>query len=282
MFLSNKLQYLLVTAEISGTQLAQNINVSPTTISEILNGVRTNPRPETVHALAQYFGVDISEFYDDEITKELSDKNTKKIYFPNLKAALSHLLIKTGIISTASLHKLSGIPKHTLDRILNEETLTPNISTLKRLAQFFNLTIPQLRGMDPIYSSTSSSITLIQKMLPLIKINDLEAWLSGVSDGSIEHINVSRKIIGEKAFALLINTEEFEPDYDINTIIVIDNDTLANDNDFILTSIKGKPSIYELSNNLLRKAGTTNYVKKPTELCIYGIVIQEIINKKGY
>jgi transcriptional regulator with XRE-family HTH domain len=186
MFLSNKLKYFMATNQISITQLANNINVSPTTISEILNGIRANPRPETIHTLAKYFGVDISEFYDDEINKELASKANKNIYFPNLKTALSHLLIKTGIISTASLYKLSGIPKHTLDRILNEEIVTPNMTTLQQIAKFFNLTVAQITGLEPIYSNQSSNINLEQKILPLIRFGELQAWLNGNLDEKIE------------------------------------------------------------------------------------------------
>ncbi len=272
----------MATAQISTTKLANNINVSPTTISEILNGIRTNPRPETIHTLAKYFGVDISEFYDDEINEELASKPNKNIYLPNLKTALSHLLIKTGIISTASLYKLSGIPKHTLDRILNEEIITPNMATLQQIAKFFNLTVAQITGLDPIYFNQPSSINLEQKMLPLIRFGELHLWLNGNLNKKNEYINIARKIIGEKAFAILIDTEEFEPDFNNNTIVVIDNETTINDKDFIVITIKNTSSIYELNENKLRKAGTMKYIPKPSSLYIYGVIIQEIINKKGH
>lgn len=283
MFLSDKLKYFMAVAQVSSTQLANNINVSPTTISEILNGIRSNPRPETIHTLAKYFNVDISEFYDDEINKELiSIKHTnKKIFFPSIKVALSHLLIKTGIISTASLHKLSGIPKHNLDRILNEETVTPNMKTLQQIANFFNLTVTQLTGLEPIYFNESQSINLEQKMIPLIRLGELSAWLNGDFKNKIEYINVARKVIGEKAFAILIDTEELEPDFDNNTIVVIDNESVTNNKDFIITTIKNTPSIYEVNENKLRKAGTISYFNKPSNIDIHGVIIQEIINKKG-
>ncbi len=282
MFLSNKLKYLMINANLSGTQLASKINVSPTTISEILNGTRINPRPETVHTLAKFFGVDVSEFYEDEINKELAYKSNKNIYFPNLKTALSHLLIRTGIISTASLHKLSGVPKHTLDRILNGEISTPNTNTLQQIANFFNLTTTQLVGMDPVYPNESSSINLDQKMVPLISFGELNAWINGSLNNKIKYINIARKVIGDKALAILIDTEEFEPDFDINTIIVIDNDAIANKDDFIITAIKNQVSIYEFNENKLRKAGTIKHIIKPSNIYIYGVVIQEIINKKDY
>ena len=93
---------------------------------------------------------------------------------------------------------------------------------------------------------------------------------------------MAREVIGDKSFAILIDSTKFEPDFEKNTILVIDNEVNANNKDFIITTVKNQCSIYELNDNILREAGSIDYITKPYSNYIYGVVIQEIINKKGY
>lgn len=134
--------------------------------------------------------------------------------------------------------------------------------------------------MDPIYSSSTSSINLSTHMIPLIPLSKITTWLSGNCNGEFEYVNISRKIIGGKSFAILIDSNIFEPDFDKETIIVIDSDSMPKNKDFVVTTFENRSSVYEFNTNKLRESGTNKYITKPENIYIYGVVVQEIINIK--
>lgn len=55
--LGNKLNDLMIERKLTGKQLAADIGVTEGTISKILTGLNTNPKSDTIIALAKYFNV---------------------------------------------------------------------------------------------------------------------------------------------------------------------------------------------------------------------------------
>lgn len=53
-------------------------------------------------------------------------------------------------LSANQLALKSGIPQPTITRILNGESLDPDTATLRPLAEYFSVTVGQLRGEEPI------------------------------------------------------------------------------------------------------------------------------------
>ena len=72
------------------------------------------------------------------------------IKLASLKNTLKHLMYRSGIVNSSQLHRYTGISIPTIDKILNEETISPNHNTLSTIADFFNVSIAQLKGIDHI------------------------------------------------------------------------------------------------------------------------------------
>jgi transcriptional regulator with XRE-family HTH domain len=293
MFSKKKFEELIAKSKMTPTEVAKKTKIQQTTISRLLTGNTTRPHPDTLDLLAKFFNVSTSYFLEnisDETSK--SNKNMDKfIKFNNTRDVLKYLMLKTGIINTTMLHKNTGVPMSSLNRILKGETEKSNIKTLQNLANYFNISLAQLRALEEIPSDKHFELNSIQKLLPLIDIKKITSWFNGdLKRQEIEKfLTTTKKILGEKSFAVLINTKDFEPDFKKNNIIIVDSSLNPEQHDFILASIKEKgPFIYQFNTPeksikiLLRKCGEYDFLtleKKDTT--IFGVIVQEIRDFRG-
>ena len=284
MFSSHKLQLLALNSGLNAEQLSAKTNINISTIVRLLNGTTTNPQPETVNSLAKYFGVSPAEFYEfNQDGKVLSANSSKP---RDIKEVLEYLLIKTGILNTSMLHKLSGIPKSNLDRILSGNTVKPNIATLKQLAQFFNLSIAQISGLANIDETLTTTLPKQLSRLPPIKINAVPRWYNNTLEANISYINTTRLFIENKAFAILVENNKLKPDFEQGNILVLDSTITPDYSDFILVMDDNDIFVCEfhgVQNGQLsyRPAGSRQIKQQNLAIIrIYGVVVQEIINRK--
>ena len=289
MFSKKKFEELIAKSKLTPTELAKQTKIQQTTISRLLTGNTTKPHPDTMDSLAKFFKVTTSYFFEnDEETEDNNLSTDKLIKFNNTKEVLEYLMLKTGIINTTMLHKNTGVPLTSLNRILKGETEKSSIKTLQQLANYFNITLAQLRAIEELPADKHKEINSQQKLLPIIDIRKIGPWFNEeLKRSEIEQfLSTTKKIFGDKSFAVLINTHEFEPDFKKNNIIIIDNNIEPEKNDFILISIKEKsPFIYQFNQNenstkiSLRKCGESDskgFDKKDSK--IFGVVVQEIRN----
>lgn len=62
-------------------------------------------------------------------------------------------LIKTTEITEAHLAKIIGMPRATINKIATGKIVNPRSSTLNLIAKYFNITIDQLVGNEPLFDS---------------------------------------------------------------------------------------------------------------------------------
>ena len=163
------LKHLITINGISLTTLEKYTGVSHSTLSLLTRGISISPQHETVKALAVYFKVSVHDFYN------------KSTFNPNkhpslLLKVLKNLMKKSGIVSSSELHRQTGLSIPTIDRIINGITTSPNEQTLTKLAQFFKISIAQLKGIEPIVEieSLDKKTTFA---IPLIDIHNVFEWL---------------------------------------------------------------------------------------------------------
>ncbi|HMT02491.1 MAG TPA: helix-turn-helix transcriptional regulator [Burkholderiales bacterium] len=286
MVLSEKINYLMAQMGLSANELSINSNIERSTLTRILNGSTANPRLETIHTLAKYFGVEAHKLLDNSFENDFKIADNKTIKFKTTKEILANLMLKTGILSISLLHKYTGIPFSVLSEILSGKTEKPSIKTLQTLASFFNLTLAQIMGMDPISPFQIAEINHAKKILPILQFNQIEQWFSGDLKSVKSYINSSRQIIGQKSFSIHIDSIEFQPDFSKSHVIIIDNEEDFSNNDFLIAKLNDNISIFEFKQKegivFLREAGKEEYKK----ICSYdkftnfGVVIQQIINRK--
>ncbi len=77
-----------------------------------------------------------------------------------IKTILDKEMTKRGL-SANKLSELTGVPQPTITRIRNGTTADPETNTVKALAEFFDLTVPQMRGeVDNQYSEKRQTTEL--------------------------------------------------------------------------------------------------------------------------
>lgn len=96
--------------------------------------------------------------------------------YPNEKhqvgAVLTQLMIEANI-DESKLAKACNISLASLSRIKNNPESNPTISTLRPVAEFFNISIDQLLGYSPIEKKKSNI-----KKIAVIQNNDVFSWVN--------------------------------------------------------------------------------------------------------
>ena len=97
-----------------------------------------------------------------------------------ISAILSHLIKKSGI-SEAALGREIDVPRATINRLVSGKTPDPRASTLKAIATYFNVTVDQLLGKQPLFTHTSPATRSDPyPSIPLIDWNHAKNWKSAL------------------------------------------------------------------------------------------------------
>lgn len=279
----NKLKYLMLLSGISSKELALATQVERSTLIKILNGSTARPRIDTIHSLAKYFNVDVAELIDTQHSGLKIPMSQSK----ELKSILANLMTVNGINSATLLTKYTGISASMICDILNGKTQHPHVSTLQRLAEFFNVTVPQLNGIDAIPVDKIAEITPLKKSLPLLSLEQVGGWVNGNGQDINKYINITRSVIGDKAYALNITNNKFMPDFTSNHTLIIDNNEKIAENNFVVCEFNNQISIFECSmltdeNATMREAGQFEYFTvELSKINIFGVVVQQVLNRKA-
>ena len=188
-------------------------------------------------------------------------------------------------ISEAQLCRETSISQATLWRLFNGET-DPRASTLNAIAAYFNITIDQLVGNQPIVKSSGrknaaqstscylpifslESPTEINKMLGKTLPSNWNKWLDVESS------------IKNSSFAVEINGDSMWPDFTEGSLIIVDSEIIAKHRNYILcrlhktNEILFRQYIEERNEKFLKPI---NYAYKTIPLqkndVILGVVIQ--------
>ena len=166
------------------------------------------------------------------------DKNNKKKSISNNLAAL----LKQQNLSGGQLAQVLGIPMMTVRRLLSGETEDPRISTLKIIADYFNISIDFLIGDDPrnlLISSKKIKSYLIPKVGwdSLTRIKNIDEFYS--SDWhDWQSISLSdNDAVSRNSFALESRPSMY-PRFPKGTIFIIDPTLAPTDGDIVLIKIK--------------------------------------------
>lgn len=134
-------------------------------------------------------------------------------------------------ISGVELSKKCGVPVSTINRILAGTVVDPKISTLKPLADYFGITVDQLLGYAALPEQFSMNLQKLSPTiaLPVFGLNksnflskSTKRWFTWVTEKQAQSKDV---------FAISIATEEFEPIFSKDSIIIIEPSMLPPQND---------------------------------------------------
>ncbi|PHQ82244.1 MAG: hypothetical protein COB66_00675 [Coxiella sp. (in: Bacteria)] len=174
---------------------------------------------------------------------------------PDLRHRLTELL-NIFNISELDLSKATGVAQPTLNRLNLGISEDPKISTLKPIATYFNVTMGQLLGLEPLPANLNAQ-TIIEKRgyleIPLIGWDQVKEYKTVIPD--LNHNNWSDWVYSDEfigsplAYSLQINYSSYSSPFPQFTKLIIDPSFVPAPEDFIICLINNFISICKLVQN---------------------------------
>ncbi|MCW8451907.1 S24 family peptidase [Legionella quinlivanii] len=145
-------------------------------------------------------------------------------------------LMHTYNINALELERLTGIPSSTIYRLLKGKNINPTIEILKKLANFFHITVSQLIGEE----------SLNETQIPILSSLDIEAFIINNYSSNENHKFVSVDFpVSPICFATVAEDNMMEPFIMAGSLIIVDPAKHITAKDFIviLKKDQGKPKI---------------------------------------
>lgn len=153
-----------------------------------------------------------------------------------LAQTLNELIRRDKKFTPAALARTLGIPTNKITRILNGDVTDPKASTLVQIANYFNITIEQLLGLEPILRQGEYEQQAVTRPLPVFEFSKKHS-----STPKEWYRWVENNVDGEY-YALSIDTDLYEPTFPQNAILIIHPDIEPDDRSYIVVKRKDNPS----------------------------------------
>jgi len=164
----------------------------------------------------------------------------------NLQTVLINLMQKQKL-SMSQLHRHTGVPITTIQRIKDDPTLNPSVASLLPIANYFNITINQLIGVDelPPDEALHKKNNIIQ--IPVIDWRDIRIWPKSCHYEPEKYLTIDLPL-NENSFGLRI--EHHLLNFPMNSIIVINFLSKPINNDYVI-----------ITNNVSNNASLFQYIE---------------------
>ena len=144
---------------------------------------------------------------------------------------LNKLLMEQNL-RVSELARRVQLPQPTIQRIASGVCEHPHISSLKPIADFFAVTIDQLKGLEPIPRFDKIS------KLPLITWSEAAHWNKKPEPSTNESV-LADVSVSNTAYALKVMDGAMEPIFPRETILIIDPAVSPRDKSYIVVLIDG-------------------------------------------
>ena len=143
-------------------------------------------------------------------------------------------------MSEAELSRKIDVPRATINRLVSGRTPDPRASTLKLIANHFNVSIDQLLGKQPLFSQKNQTmLATANTSLPIIAWNEARDWKKTID--SIAEENYFAWIVMDSkdtgAFAVKVVGDAMWPQFQENTLLIIDPLQPYKNRDFVIAYI---------------------------------------------
>lgn len=155
---------------------------------------------------------------------------------------LSRLMFEASL-KTMDLSRITHIPQPTLHKIVTGKSLNPRYTTLKTIADYFSISVEQLKGEAPLPSNIVKS--------PLDLINKPSGRIYLLSNEMLKHSGDLSTVISDaiipgnanfqsNCFALNMPDTSMEPLFPIGSILVFNTNIIAVERQYILVHLKNE------------------------------------------
>ena len=127
-----------------------------------------------------------------------------------LNENLSKLLERNNV-SLSQLHRNTGVATPTIKRLQSDPSTNPTISTLIPIAKFFNITVAQLIGTEPLFIDTNGFIENKANWLkvPIISWEEISHFNSNsLHDSNHSFVSVDIEV-GNKPYAIKVIEDDW-------------------------------------------------------------------------
>lgn len=177
----------------------------------------------------------------------------------NLTEILNHLLHKQSL-RPSELARLSGVPQPTVHRMVTGTCPRPHKSSLEPIAKFFDVTIEQLKGLEPIAGLNMHKLDSSEgwATVPLVDWKHLSTWPKAEYDYQLtEHgVKTQKRVqtmtytdanVSTKAFAAYLNDDSMLPLFPKGALAIFEPEKNVDDQAYVLLrSAKGDVSFRQL------------------------------------
>lgn len=156
------------------------------------------------------------------------------------------VLIKQAGISEAQLARNINIPRATINRLVSGKTPDPRASTINVIANYFNISVDQLLGKEPLTINNNELIVNKSNSIPIIEWVNTKNWKETINnlkpDNHFEWITIDHAT--ENAdFAVKIDGEAMWPLFQKHTVLIISTQKEEQNRDFVLAYLKEEECI---------------------------------------
>jgi len=154
-----------------------------------------------------------------------------------LSDILNRLMFEKKIRAT-ELAREVDLPQPTVHRIVTGKCANPHQSSLQPLANYFDITVDQLKGNSPLpkhlFEAQLPTHSPEARTIPIIHWEDATHNLQNITTD--ENIIAHQKL-SLKCFALYMNDSSMEPQFSVGTTLIFDPDREAKDRSFVLVKL---------------------------------------------
>lgn len=143
---------------------------------------------------------------------------------------LSRLLAEKKI-RVAELARRVNLPQPTVHRIVTGVCESPHLSSLQPIADFFSISVEQIRGYEPI-----QWLDHIVKV-PLLAWDDVGKWLHGKESPLVNQRIVTDAAVGPRGFAVKVKDASMEPVFPKDTVLIADPHKPVKDRSFVIAQL---------------------------------------------
>lgn len=157
-----------------------------------------------------------------------------------LSAVLSRLM-KKHKVSCAKVGRAVGLPRNTISRLESGAIKDPKSSNLAAIASFFNISMNQLFGLEPIKKNETTTSAIMR--IPIIPLSESPKFkketlkLSDLNHSGWSSLEWEEGVDPKKLFAFAVTGDAMLPIFHEDHLVIIDSEKLPHNRSYAVVYI---------------------------------------------
>ena len=165
---------------------------------------------------------------------DMSDKSISEI--------LKRLLFEHDL-KVIDLARLTNVPQPTVQRLVSGTSARPHEKSLIPIANYFDISLAQLRGEGAITKPGQADETLQElgvRRVPILGWSQINTWITEQEATPTDYPNILTDTpVSPQGFALKIKDVSMEPLFPVGTTVIFDPNKAPKDRYYVLVKLKG-------------------------------------------